>query len=141
MNILFEKFIAKIIKNNYENVIIPKNNEDFGALSLRPDIILNDKYLIIDCKYKIIKQNDGVNRNDKYQMYVYGNNYYKEIDKTMLIYPKTNDDNIVQTIILGDNERKITLYIKTLDLNMEINTYSNYIKKISNQIGEIIDGL
>ncbi|MCG3696803.1 McrC family protein [Aliarcobacter butzleri] len=141
MNILFEKFIGKIIKNNYENVIIPKNNKDFGELSLRPDIILNDKNLIIDCKYKIIKQNEGISRNDKYQMYVYGNNYYKEINKTMLIYPKNNNDNIIQTTILGDNERKIKLFIRSIDLNMEISTYSNYINKISNQIGEILDGL
>ncbi len=140
MNVLFEKFIGKVVKNTYENISIPKENEDFGKLSLRPDIILNDQRLIIDCKYKIKNNKDGINREDKYQMYVYGNNYYKKIDKTILLYPKYNDE-IKNSFVLGDNERKVPLEIRTLDLKMEINTYSNYIKKITKEIKEIIDGI
>ncbi len=140
MNILYEKFIGKIVQNTYENVSIPKENENFGILSLRPDIILRNQRLIIDCKYKIMNNKDGISRNDKYQMYVYGNNYSKEIDKTMLLYPMHNDE-IKDSFVLGRNERKIELEIRSIDLNMEINTYSNYIKKITNEVKEIVDGL
>lgn len=55
MNILFEKFIGKIIYEVYDDVDIPKGTKKFGELYLKPDIIVHSKSLIIDCKYKKIK--------------------------------------------------------------------------------------
>ena len=139
MNILFEEFIGRIVKESFDDVVLPKINKDFGYLSLRPDIIVKSKNLIIDCKYKILDDKKA-HRNDIYQMYVYGNNY-ENIDKnnytTMLLYPKhlplkEQDGNIV----LGVNNKKVKLKIKTIDLNFD-GGYKEYIEEIKNRLGSL----
>lgn len=135
MNVLFEKFIGKIVKDSFENVDIPKANKKFGDLSLRPDIIVKDKNLIIDCKYKII-DDKKINRSDKYQMYVYGNNY-KDIDKTMLLYPKHLEE-INKNYILGENDKKVELFVSSIDLDFNGN-YEEYIKKMKERMESIYE--
>ena len=132
MNELFEKFIGKMIQNNYENVIIPKGNKRFGELYLRPDIIKDN--MIIDCKYKCITDDKIANREDRYQMYVYANNY-NNISSTMLLYPKHLDD-ISKTIILGENDKKVELKMRSIDLNFN-GEYIEYIDKIKNRMRKI----
>ncbi|ARU47737.1 McrC family protein [Sulfurospirillum diekertiae] len=45
MNILFEKFIARILKEKYDDVEIPNGYISFGGLNLKPDIIVKSKNL------------------------------------------------------------------------------------------------
>lgn len=135
MNSLFEKFIARIVKENYEDVKTPKSYISFGALNLKPDIIVNSKNLIIDCKYKIINQDEIAKRDDRYQMYVYGNNF-ENIDTTMLLYPKHLDD-IDDIIILGENDKKVVLKMKSIDLDFH-GEYKSYLKNIVDKFKEII---
>ncbi len=135
MNILFEKFIARMAKEEFEDVKIPKSCIAFGGLNLKPDIIINSKNLIIDCKYKIIDKDKIASRNDRYQMYVYGNNF-ENIETTMLLYPKHLDD-IDKEIILGDNERQVKLKIKSIDLDCD-GDYNSFIKELENRIKEIV---
>ncbi|WP_428024933.1 McrC family protein [Arcobacter sp.] len=137
MNSLFEKFIARMIKEQFEDVKIPKKSRKFGELYLKPDIIINSKNLIIDCKYKIIDKDKIASRDDRYQMYVYGNNF-ENIETTMLLYPKHLDD-IDKEIILGDNERQVKLKIKSIDLDFDGN-YESYLNNINNKLKEIISG-
>lgn len=124
MNILFEKFVGKMIKeiNPYTKL---QSCDTFGNLILKPDIIVDD--LIIDTKYKKLDIEHTVKRDDKFQMYVYGNNY--KIKNTMLLYPKYKDD-FDYDLILGSNENEINLNIKTIDLNCEDNMYDEYIRTI-----------
>ena len=129
MNTLFELFIGKIIQENYDNVTIPKGNKKFGELYLRPDIIKED--MIIDCKYKCIKNDKIASREDRYQMYVYANNY-DAIKSTMLLYPKHLDE-IDRTIILGDNDKKVELKMKSIDLNF-LGGYDEYICEIGKRL-------
>ena len=126
MNELFEKFIAKMIKENYDNVTIPNRNKDFGGLSLRPDIIKGD--MIIDCKYKCMSDDKKASREDKYQMYVYANNF-KFINSTMLLYPKHLDEINNPSIFLGDNDKKVELKMRTIDLDFS-GGYGEYIEEI-----------
>lgn len=133
MNELFEKFIGQMIKNNYDNVTIPNKNEKFGELYLRPDIIKDD--MIIDCKYKCITDNKIASRDDRYQMYIYANNY-DNMTHTMLLYPKHIDD-IEKTIILGDNHKKVELKMRSIDLNFD-GGYEEYINEIKNRLEKII---
>ncbi len=132
MNELFEKFIGQMIKNNYDNVIIPNKNEKFGELYLRPDIIKDD--MIIDCKYKCITDDKIASRDDRYQMYIYANNY-DAMTHTMLLYPK-HIDNIEKTIILGDNHKKVELKMRSIDLDFD-GGYAEYIYEIKNRMGKI----
>lgn len=131
MNILFEKFIAKLICELYPNSHIPKSSKKFDELYLKPDIIIYNKNLIIDCKYKKMKDNDIAKRDDRYQMYVYGNNFEK-INTTMLLYPKHLVD-INKSITLGDNDKKILLLMRSINLNFYGN-YEKYINEIKNRL-------
>lgn len=138
MNVLFEKFIARIVKELDSNAKI-QNSDNFGDLTLKPDIIVKSKNLIIDCKYKKIHIDKLIDRNDRYQMYVYANNFENEKGinyNTMLLYPKYSYD-INKKIILGENHKKIELKIRTVDLNFSGNDYKAYIDEIRNRIEEL----
>jgi 5-methylcytosine-specific restriction enzyme subunit McrC len=142
MNILFERFIARIVKESFDEVEVPKDYISFGALNLKPDIIVNSKNLIIDCKYKILDENSISSRDDRYQMYVYANNF-ENIETTMLLYPK-HLDVIDKTIILGENNKKVVLKMKGIELDFQKskvfgeNDFQEYIEKIKLKMGEII---
>ena len=133
MNELFELFIGKIIENNYDNVTIPKTNKKFGKLSLRPDIIKDD--MIIDCKYKSITNDKIASREDRYQMYVYANNY-DNIKSTMLLYSKHLDE-INRDIVLGNNNNKVELKMRSIDLDV-VCGFDEYICGIKNRLEKII---
>jgi len=130
MNVLFEKFIGNIYKQNNPKVIIQKGNKQFGSLYLRPDIINENE--IIDCKYKCMQDNKVASRDDRYQMYVYANNYIN-INSTMLLYPK-HIDTIYKDITLGYNDKKAFLKLRSIDLNCNNISYNDYIKIIRNRI-------
>lgn len=127
MNALFERFIARIVKEKYDDVDVPKTYISFGGLNLKPDIILKSKNLIIDCKYKILDENSISSRDDRYQMYVYANNF-ENIETTMLLYPK-HLDVIDKTIILGENDKKVVLKMKSIELDFSGN-FGEYIDEI-----------
>ncbi|MEM5557962.1 restriction endonuclease [Aliarcobacter cryaerophilus] len=142
MNVLFEKFIARMVKELDENAKI-QNQDNFGDLILKPDIIIKSKNLIIDCKYKILKENKTSSRNDRYQMYVYGNNFKLEMNfRTILLYPKNlneKDLNNEKPIYLGNNDRKVELRIRYIDLNFNEYNFEKYMEEIKNRIRTIID--
>jgi len=136
MNMLFEKFIARIVKEKYDDVEVPNKSEKFGELYLKPDIIVRSKNIIIDCKYKIIQENKIADRDDRYQMYVYANNF-ENINTTMLLYPK-HLDVIDKAIILGKNYKKAVLKMKSIELDFDRDGFEEYIEEIKNRIGELL---
>jgi 5-methylcytosine-specific restriction enzyme subunit McrC len=134
MNVLFEKFIARMVKESFDDVEVPKDYVSFGALNLKPDIIVKSTNIIIDCKYKILDENSISSRDDRYQMYVYANNF-ENIKTTMLLYPK-HLDVIDRTIILGENDKKVELKMKTIDLNFSGN-FEEYIDEIIKRVEKV----
>ncbi|EJF07697.1 McrBC 5-methylcytosine restriction system component [Thiovulum sp. ES] len=128
MDLLFEDFIGKIFKE----VANAKLQEVgyFGNLKLTPDIVLDD--LIVDLKYKIFK--DEVKKEDKYQMYIYGNNFERK--NTMLLYPK-HFKNVETKLKLGNNEHGLNLFVRTIDLDSDSN-YKEYISEIKKRIERIL---
>ncbi|MEA1956524.1 MAG: restriction endonuclease, partial [Campylobacterota bacterium] len=139
MNVLFEKFIGRIIKDIYKDVEIPKKAKSFEELHLKPDIIVNSENLIIDCKYKVIQDGKIASREDRYQMYVYANNF-KNIDTTMLLYPKhfNHNKDLDKKLILGENDKKVTLFMKSIDLELDGGcSYSEYIKELQNRVEKL----
>jgi len=127
MNDLFELFIGKLYKSIDSSTKL-QYSEKFGCLQLQPDIIINDT--IIDCKYKII-DNKKASREDRYQMYVYANNF-RNIKSTMLLYPK-HLDVIDDKIELGENDKKVVLKMRSIDLNFD-GGYDGYIVEIKNRL-------
>lgn len=132
MNELFENFIGKIVKSIEPNVKL-QNEKNFGNLKLKPDILCED--IIIDTKYKIITSYEDIAPADKYQMYVYGNNF--DISKTMLLYPKYRED-VNKYLILGENEKMVELWVKTVDLDFEGDGFDGYVSEIKNEMEEIL---
>ena len=124
MNILFEKFIARMVKELDSNAKI-QNQDNFGDLTLKPDIILKNQ--IIDTKYKRIKSIEDIKQSDKLQAFSYGINY--KVENVMLLYPK-HLDNIKYDLVLGKDDKKVELKIRTIDLNFSGNEYKEYIEEI-----------
>lgn len=131
MNMLFEKFIARIIKDLHSNAKI-QNSNNFGDLTLKPDIILDNQ--IIDTKYKKLNSLSDL-RDDKLQVFAYGINY--KVENVMLLYPK-HLDNIKYDLVLGNIENMVNLKIKCIDLNHDRNGFDEYICEIKERIKDIL---
>lgn len=132
MNILFEKFIARVVKELDDNAKI-QNQDNFNDLILKPDIILKNQ--IIDTKYKKIKSIEDIKQSDKLQAFAYGVNY--GVDNVMLLYPEYLDV-IEGNIDLGENDTNVVLKIKTINLNFSGNDYKEYIDEIIKRVKEIL---
>ncbi|WP_323589395.1 McrC family protein [Aliarcobacter butzleri] len=130
MNVLFEKFIARMVKELDNNAKI-QNQDDFGDLTLKPDIILKNQ--IIDTKYKKIKSIEDIKQSDKLQVFSYGINY--KIENVMLLYAK-HLDNVKYDLVLG-KESIVNLKIRTIDLNFSANNYKEYIDEIMERLGHL----
>lgn len=128
MNALFEKFIAKIVKELDDNAKI-QNQDNFNDLILKPDIILKNQ--IIDTKYKKIKSIEDIKQSDKLQAFAYGVNY--RVDNVMLLYPRHLDD-IKYDLVLGKDDKKVELKIRSIDLNFSGNDYKDYINEIRKRV-------
>ncbi|MCT7616708.1 McrC family protein [Aliarcobacter butzleri] len=132
MNVLFEKFIARMVKELDNNAKI-QNQDDFGDLTLKPDIILENQ--IIDTKYKKIRSIEDIKQSDKLQAFAYGINY--GVKNVMLFYPKHLDE-IKYDLVLGKDDKKVELKIRTIDLDYDKDSFNEYIYEIRNRIGEIV---
>ncbi|MCR1815563.1 McrC family protein [Aliarcobacter butzleri] len=128
MNALFEKFIARMVKELDSNAKI-QNQDNFGDLTLKPDIILENQ--IIDTKYKKLNGLNDIKQSDKLQAFSYGINY--KVDNVMLLYPK-HLDNIKYDLVLGKDDKKVKLKIRTTDLDFDGNDYRKYVDEIRKRV-------
>jgi len=128
MNILFEKFIGKIYKE-IDSTTRLQTQKDFGNLRLKPDIITSD--IIVDTKYKKVKDKTDVSVADKYQMFVYGTNFKKR--NTMLLYPQHIYD-VKENLKLGKDENMIELKMRSIDLNFDGDGFGEYVEEIKKRI-------
>lgn len=92
MNVLWEEYIFRILqKHKTEKMSISFQNSDkfWERKRIRPDIVLKveDETFIIDTKWKIVNSNNPSDEDLK-QMFVY--NLHWEAEKSLLLYPKTN---------------------------------------------------
>ncbi|MFX4154005.1 McrC family protein [Aliarcobacter butzleri] len=131
MNVLFEKFIARMVKELDNNAKI-QNQDNFRDLTLKPDIILKNQ--IIDTKYKRIKSIEDIKQSDKLQVFSYGINY--KIENVMLLYAK-HLDNIKYDLVLG-KESIVNLKIRTIDLDFDGNNYRKYVDEIRKKLKELL---
>ncbi len=131
MNELFEDFLGNVYKNIDSSTIL-QNERNFGNLKLIPDVVCED--LIIDIKYKRVEDKKKLDRNDKYQIFVYGTNF--GIKNTMLLYPKHNNKKVNEDLKLGKDDKIVELKMRSINLNFD-GGYDEYICEIKNRIKEI----
>jgi 5-methylcytosine-specific restriction enzyme subunit McrC len=139
MEKLFESYIAFLIKRYCNGLSIAtqdkryflvnqklnQDDEAFGRklFQLRPDIVINDDFLIIDTKWKMVDnyaRKYDIQEADIYQMNAYGRRYQssnmaKRAPRLCLIYPKNPDfsENLLQ-MRYGDD---LYLDVVPFDLN------------------------
>lgn len=92
MNALWEEYIFRILqKHKTDEMEVSFQNSDkfWENKRIRPDIVLKtkDDIFVIDTKWKIIEANNPSD-DDLKQMFVY--NLHWRAEKTLLLYPKTN---------------------------------------------------
>lgn len=95
MNKLWEEYIYRILhkyKEDSDEVFFQNSKQFWKNKSIRPDIVVktNNKTFVIDTKWKIIEDNNPSD-NDLKQMFAYSLHW--EAQKTLLLYPKTNQED------------------------------------------------
>lgn len=99
MNILYENYVyrkLKVLQSDSENPIIKVKEQNrtpfWETRGLRADIVVEtaDKRLVIDTKWKVLKDNKPSDADLK-QMFVY--NLHYDTDLSILLYPMTNIDS------------------------------------------------
>ena len=132
MNMLFERFVGKMIKE-LEPATLLQSCDTYGDLILKPDIIVKD--LIIDTKYKKLGAKNDIKRDDKFQMFVYGKNYH--ITNTMLLYPK-HLEHFDYDLVLGEKGEEVKMKIKSLDLWFENCKFDEFVVEIKKRLEKMI---
>jgi 5-methylcytosine-specific restriction enzyme subunit McrC len=104
MEKIFEDYVAHLLRKNSDSNI--KTQDRIGYLlqdengnkkyEMKPDIVFTNKNITIiaDTKWKILDEDHKLSQVDLYQMFAYGkhpNNYKKNIQKIILIYPKSEN--------------------------------------------------
>ncbi|WP_321779335.1 5-methylcytosine restriction system specificity protein McrC [Sulfurimonas sp.] len=130
MNNLFENFIGKIYEDIDASTKL-QTQKDFGNLRLKPDIITST--MIIDTKYKKVKNRDDLNTADKYQMFTYGTNFEKQ--NTMLLYPQ-HLENVSEDLKLGIDDKMVGLKMRSIDLEFS-GGYGEFLSEIGKRLEKI----
>ena len=108
MELIFEDFIAGFIQKHFpewQAQIHPKNylgksRQDANQKSknvglIQPDIVLQNPPMIMDTKYKVRGENQGVEDSDLYQMLAYAVGF--ECEKLVLLYPQLFGQEKIQS--------------------------------------------
>lgn len=112
MNVLWEEYIFRILqKHKTENMSISFQNSDrfWENKRVRPDIVIKTEQetFVIDTKWKIIDSGNPSD-DDLKQMFVY--NLHWKAEKSLLLYPKTNQsDSDFGTFHYNNLEKKCKL--------------------------------
>jgi len=134
MQQVFESYITQqiraIFQENYQVIsqekskyLISLPTQQFG---LQPDILIKDKnskvVMLIDIKWKMIddkKKNMGIEEQDMYQIYVYGQKY--DCKHLVLIYPQNADFQASKTLFFEESQvQKQTIFCwKWQDSNLK----------------------
>lgn len=124
---VFEKFVGRLFKEVDSTTQLQKQG-NFGSLVLKPDIMTSE--MIIDTKYKLVKNREELMTSDKYQMFAYGRNF--DVKETMLLYPKHLVD-VSEDLELGKGDEMVRLKMRSLDLRFD-DGYYKYIDEIKKRL-------
>ncbi len=128
---VFEKFVARFFQEIDPTTKV-QYQKNFGSLQLTPDIITDS--LIIDTKYKSVRNRDELATQDKYQMFAYGTNFKQT--NVLLLYPKHHVD-VQEDLVLGRGDDEIYLKMRSLDLGYN-GRYEGFVEEMRKRVEEII---
>jgi len=129
---VFEKFVARLFKEIDPDAKV-QHQKNFGSLQLKPDIITDS--LIVDTKYKSVRNRDELATHDKYQMFAYGTNFKPK--NVLLLYPKHHVD-VHEDLKLGVEEKEISLKMRSLDLGYN-GGYEGFVDEMRKRVEGILD--
>ncbi len=95
MNVLFESYVGAYLRRKGFQIALQDSRYHLaylkgkGRFRLKPDIVIRDKNIIADTKWKILsedKVHQGVAQADMYQLFAYGTKYRSK--SMYLIYPR-----------------------------------------------------
>ncbi|OQY08655.1 MAG: hypothetical protein B6I28_04495, partial [Fusobacteriia bacterium 4572_132] len=122
MNLLFESYVGKYLKNKGLDVSLQDRKHSLafldgkGKFLLKPDIVIKkgEDIIIADTKWKILnneKAHQGVSQNDMYQLYAYGTKY-GNCKEVYLIYPKSEgiENNVYTFFENGNLKLEVTFF-------------------------------
>lgn len=136
MNVLFEEYVAKLLKRGLAGtpfrVTLQGGQRDClfegeqGRFRTRPDILIrhkDDVIMVIDTKWKRISPRiedakQGISQSDVYQMMAYSQLY--ACDRVMLLYPHhqgLSDTPSQQAYAIGNAEAPRKLLVSTIDVS------------------------
>lgn len=162
MEVLFERFIAYIIKSEelyikifgdkfhfkeqykigsllWKYSALSENYKAIGKMS--PDIVIDgdNERIIIDTKYKLLDEEDkklGISQQDLYQMYAYARESELPVKKVLLLYPQEIIENkqLKEYFKLGRSQ-EIDLYVSSISLNYNLlvkEEYDKFVEEFKN---------
>lgn len=121
MNLLFESYVGAYLKKKGLHVSLQDKGkhlvEEPRKFALKPDIVITkeDKIIIADTKWKIIKEEKDISQSDMYQLFAYGKKYDNE--ELYLIYPK---DGETQPALAYEYEKEKKLNLKVLFFDVAV---------------------
>ncbi len=126
INRLFEDFIAYYLKKNYKLNLKTQDKTHYlayqnssGKFRLIPDIIIDNGKIILDTKWKIVKNQKDISQSDIYQLYAYGTKY-KNCNRVFLVYPKYSDIKIKKFDFRLEKDLDLEiLFFDLVNLNLE----------------------
>lgn len=124
MNLLFESYVGSYLKKQGLHVSLQDRGkhlvEEPKKFALKPDIVITkeDKIIIADTKWKIIKEEKDISQSDMYQLFAYGKKYANK--KLYLIYPKDGNE---QPRLKYQYENFLHLRVLYFDIAMNWNKY------------------
>lgn len=136
MNVLFEKYVAKLLKRALSGSHLKVSSQggkrdclfdgEHGRFRTRPDILISESgkiVLVIDTKWKRITSRiddpkQGVSQGDVYQLMAYSQIY--ECDRVMLLYPHhlgLVEGPIRQSFGIASSSAENFLLVSTIDVS------------------------
>lgn len=137
MERLFERYVAKQLarklptnlhlKTQVSSMCLTTHNGE-NWFKLKPDIIIYEKQravIVIDTKWKLLDESEGntkkkygLNQNDMYQLFAYGEKYLDGEGELYLVYPK---HALFNTILPSfDYHTSLKLHVVPYDLNNDV---------------------
>lgn len=117
MNLLFESYVGDYLKKKGLQVSLQDRGkhlvEEPKKFALKPDIVITEqeKIIIADTKWKIIKEEQDISQSDMYQLFAYGKKYSNQ--ELYLIYPKDGEN---QPILSYGYEKTLNLKVLFFDV-------------------------
>lgn len=143
MELLFESYIAKILKKSFMGTEYEISVQEQGVylfdtpqkFRLRPDIVIkhNNSMVVLDTKWKLLTSSggkkNGISQQDIYQMYAYAKRYSAK--QVILLYPYS-DNCEQQCIEYHTDVESVCVKVMFVDLTKEDDIVDEVVAHVKN---------